>query len=69
MNCTNKEQETCDVEKRGCEGCYYNEKTTDENEKNIEFWEEERQKALIKGNVARAIGCELLIDNLKRFRF
>lgn len=24
MNCTNKEQETCDVEKRTCEGCYYN---------------------------------------------
>ena len=24
MNCTEKEQETCQVEKRGCEGCYYN---------------------------------------------
>lgn len=24
MLCTSKEQETCDVEKRGCEGCYYN---------------------------------------------
>lgn len=23
MFCTPKEQETCDVEKRGCEGCYY----------------------------------------------
>lgn len=23
MFCTSKEQETCDVEKRGCEGCYY----------------------------------------------
>ena len=22
--CTSKEQETCDVEKRGCEGCFYN---------------------------------------------
>ena len=24
MNCTDKEQETCQVEKMGCEGCYYN---------------------------------------------
>ena len=24
MNCTNKEQETCQVEKRGCDGCAYN---------------------------------------------
>lgn len=24
MFCTSKEQQTCDVEKRGCEGCYYN---------------------------------------------
>ena len=24
MFCTSKEQETCEVEKRGCEGCYYN---------------------------------------------
>lgn len=24
MKCTNKEQETCESEKRGCEGCYYN---------------------------------------------
>ena len=23
MFCTSKEQETCDVEKRTCEGCYY----------------------------------------------
>lgn len=22
--CTSKEQETCEVEKRGCKGCYYN---------------------------------------------
>lgn len=25
MKCTNKEQETCGVEKRGCEGCCYEE--------------------------------------------
>lgn len=24
MICSIKEQETCQVEKRGCEGCYYN---------------------------------------------
>lgn len=30
MNCTNKEQETAECEKRGCEGCAYNEKTADE---------------------------------------
>ena len=29
MNCTNKEQETCECEKRGCEGCYYEEKDDD----------------------------------------
>ena len=26
MKCTNKEQETCQVEKRGCGGCFYEEK-------------------------------------------
>ena len=30
--CTNKEQETCDVEKRGCEGCYYNRKIEEKEE-------------------------------------
>ena len=24
MFCTSKEQESCEVEKRGCKGCYYN---------------------------------------------
>lgn len=23
MKCTSKEQETCNVEKMGCQGCYY----------------------------------------------
>lgn len=27
MRCTSKEQETCNVEKMGCKGCAYNEKT------------------------------------------
>lgn len=31
MKCTNKEQETCEVEKRGCKGCYYN----DGNDTNV----------------------------------
>lgn len=30
MNCTNKEQETAECEKRGCNGCAFNEKTADE---------------------------------------
>lgn len=30
MRCTDKERETCQVEKMGCEGCAYNEKTADE---------------------------------------
>lgn len=25
MKCTDKERETCQVEKMGCDGCYYNE--------------------------------------------
>lgn len=30
MTCTNKQQETAECEKRGCDGCAYNEKTADE---------------------------------------
>ena len=30
MKCTNREQETCNVEKLGCDGCAYNEKTADD---------------------------------------
>ena len=30
MFCTDKERDTCNVEKMGCEGCYYN---TDKEEK------------------------------------
>lgn len=32
MNCTDKEQETCQVEKRGCEGCFYNKNEIEERE-------------------------------------
>lgn len=31
MNCTEKEQETCQVEKMGCEGCAYNTSIDEEN--------------------------------------
>ena len=33
MMCTDKEQATCNVEKMGCAGCYYN-KNIEEREKN-----------------------------------
>ena len=29
--CTYKEQETCQVEKYGCEGCYYNDNEADKH--------------------------------------
>lgn len=29
MNCTNKQQETAECEKRGCEGCFYNQEVDD----------------------------------------
>ena len=32
MKCTDKERETCNIEKMGCEGCYYNE----DNDRDIE---------------------------------
>jgi len=63
MNCTNKQQETCEVEKFGCNGCYYNEKTADE--KNIEFWEEEVQKALKDDDIMKAVGCRILANHLR----
>lgn len=34
MNCTDKERENCQVEKRGCEGCFYN------SDKNVALIEE-----------------------------
>lgn len=36
MKCTGKEWDYCNVEKMGCEGCYYNE----DNDRNIEILEE-----------------------------
>lgn len=37
MFCTSKERETCDVEKRGCEGCFYM------NEEKVKIIELERR--------------------------
>lgn len=34
MKCTSKEQDTCNVEKMGCKGCFYN-KTLEEAGKAI----------------------------------
>lgn len=31
MICTEKEQETCNFEKHGCDGCYYNKERVKEN--------------------------------------
>lgn len=42
MKCTNKEQETAECEKRGCNGCAYNEKT--EERKIIEVYVTENKK-------------------------
>ena len=54
MFCTSKEQETCDVEKRTCEGCFYNEEIpTPDNpipiEKQVEYYYDTGEEMLIKG--------------------
>lgn len=63
MSVNFKEQETAECEKRGCSGCFYNEKTADE--KNIEFWEEEVQKALQDDDIMKAVGCRILANHLR----
>ena len=40
MKCTNKEQETCESEKRGCEGCYYN----NDIEKDVNIHHNDKEK-------------------------
>lgn len=35
MKCTSKEQDTCNVEKMGCEGCFYNRASNEEVEREI----------------------------------
>jgi retron-type reverse transcriptase len=54
MFCTDKEKETCDVEKRGCKGCYYiREVPTPDNpipiEKQTEYYYDTGEEMLIKG--------------------
>ena len=36
MKCTSKEQDTCNVEKMGCEGCFYNKTSNEEVERFLE---------------------------------
>ena len=61
MFCTDKERQTCDVEKRGCEGCYYkgvseedileecNELAKNEHHELGDCWDEEYSAKAIKG--------------------
>ena len=44
MKCTNKQQETAECEKRGCDGCAYNEKTADEMFEELGYTETEKYK-------------------------
>ena len=36
-----------------------------ETEKNIDFWEEEVQKALEEDNIMKAVGCRILANKLR----
>lgn len=36
MKCTSKEQDTCNVEKMGCEGCFHNRASNEEVERFLE---------------------------------
>ena len=37
----------------------------EKTKKNIEYWESEVQKALKENNIMKAVGCELLANNLR----
>lgn len=37
----------------------------EETKKNIEYWENEVQKALEENNINKAIGCRILANNLR----
>lgn len=41
------------------------ENNIEETKKNIEYWENEVQKALKEKNVNKAIGCRILANNLR----
>ena len=49
MKCTNKQQDFCDYEKRGCEGCFYN-KSEEQMKYNIYIVTEDSKK-LMRRNV------------------
>lgn len=53
MNCTNKQQETAECEKRGCEGCFYNEREKKENIKKQGVDMEELIIKKIENEIAR----------------
>ena len=47
MTCTEKDRDTCNVEKMGCEGCFYNRASNEEAEKpkeyeNENWWNKEK---------------------------
>ena len=63
MNCTNKQQETCDVEKLGCDGCYYNNKT---RRKIIEIYvTENEEEDSISFEFERCEDSEIANDTMK----
>ena len=79
MKCTDKEQETCEVEKRGCKGCAYYEDVTDINVGSIEEaieilknaircneiqFEELGTHILLQDDEQKAI--KIVLDNLER---
>lgn len=43
-----------------------NEEKIKETKKNIEFWENEKQMYLDKGDIMSAVQCELLAENLRK---
>lgn len=61
MKCTDKEQETCEVEKRGCKGCAYYEDVTDINvgsiEEDIEILERFKNDEMQRDKLERDNRC------------
>lgn len=62
MNCTNKQQETAECEKRGCEGCFYNEKTADEMFSELGFKKKEKGQYIEYIKVNNSIREEYVIS-------
>jgi len=40
--------------------------STEETKQNIEFWENEVQKALKENNINKAVGCRILANQLRK---